>query len=102
MTQQKPLRERPLQKRSLRPDTTLASVGKPEDEVYVRGLPVCCLEALKAAAVRGWGQERRSLELECGCGRSWRVTSSLDERVLDRFVTHGGPRVSGGCGPSAA
>lgn len=87
---------------SLRPDTTLAPAGKPEDEVYVRGLPVCCLEALKAAVVGGRGEGRRWLELECGCGRSWRVTSSLDERVLERFVTHGGPRVSGGYGPSAA
>ncbi len=40
-------------------------------------------------------EERRRLELGCSCGRSWRVTSSLDSRILERFVTHGGPRVGG-------
>jgi hypothetical protein len=44
--------------------------------------------------------ERRLLELGCSCGRSWRVTSSLDGRILDRFVTHGGPR-AGGSYPAA-
>jgi hypothetical protein len=39
--------------------------------------------------------ERRRLELDCSCGRSWRITSSLDDRILERFVTHGGPRVGG-------
>ena len=103
MTQQERSQEHPLTpKRSLRPDTTLAPAGKPEDEVYVRALPVCCLSALKAAVVRRSEEERRSLELSCRCGRSWWVTSSLDGRVLERFVTHGGPQVSGGYGPSAA
>ena len=81
---------------ALRPDTTLALEGRPEDEVYVRGLPVCCLGSLKQQILAGRGpDERRSLELGCGpCGRRWVVTSSLDERVLGRFVTHGGPRVA--------
>ncbi len=79
---------------TLRPDTTLAPVGKPEAEVYVRGLPGCCLRSFKEAAVK-IGGERRLLELRCPCGRAWNVTSSLDDRVLERFVTHGGPRVGG-------
>ena len=93
---------------ALRPDTTLSPVGRPEDEVYVRGLPVCCLGSLKGEILAwpGGGQdERRFLELACGvCGRAWVVTSSLDERVLGRFVTHGGPRVAaraGGKHPAA-
>ena len=79
---------------ALRPDTTLAPANRPEDEVYVRGLPACCLHSLKEAVVeRG---ERRLLELRCPlCGLAWHVTSSLDGRVLERFVTHGGPRVGG-------
>jgi hypothetical protein len=79
---------------TLRPDTTLAPVGKPEAEVYVRGLPGCCLRSLKEVAAR-IGGERRLLELRCSCGRAWNVTISLDDRVLERFVTHGGPRVGG-------
>jgi hypothetical protein len=83
-------------KKTLRPDTTLAPVEKPETEVYVRGLPVCCLAAFKGTVVRGSGGDRRLLELRCpSCGRDWHVTSSLDDRVLERFVTHGGPRVGG-------
>lgn len=95
-------------KEALRPDTTLAPEGRPQDEVYVRGLPVCCLGSLKQEilARRGVGPDgRRLLGLDCGrCGRGWVVTSSLDERVLGRFVTHGGPRVSarpGGKHPAA-
>lgn len=80
-------------KKTLRPDTTLAPVGKPEAEVYVRELPVCCLAAFKEVLIEG--DTRRLLKLGCSCGRSWHVTSSLDERVLGRFVTHGGPRVGG-------
>ncbi len=81
-------------KEALRPDTTLAPVGKPEAEVYIRGLPVCCLRTFKEAVV-GDG-DRRLLELRCSlCGRGWHVTSSLDDRVLERFITHGGPRVGG-------
>jgi hypothetical protein len=79
---------------TLRPDTTLALVEEPEAEVYVRSLPSCCLRSLKEAALAEAG-ERRRLELGCSCGRTWWVTSSLDERILGRFVTHGGPRVGG-------
>ena len=79
---------------TLRPDTTLAPVGEPEAEVYVRGLPGCCLRSFKEAAVK-IGGERRLPELRCSFGRAWNVTSSLDDRVLERFVTHGGPRVGG-------
>ena len=89
-----------MRKRSaLRADTTLAPAGEPEQEIYVRSLPSCCLRSFKQAAMAE-AEERRRLELECSCGRSWRVTSSLDERVLDRFVTHGGPR-AGGSYPAA-
>ncbi|MDP8951095.1 MAG: hypothetical protein M3N18_02460 [Actinomycetota bacterium] len=95
-------------KAALRSDTTLAPTGRPENEVYVRGLPVCCLGSLKEEIVArpgGGPDDRRILELECGvCGKHWVVTSSLDDRVLDRFVTHGGPRVaarSGGKYPAA-
>ncbi len=80
--------------KTLRPDTTLAPVGEPVAEIYVLGLPGCCLQSFKEAAVRIEG-ERRLLELRCSCGRAWYVTSSLDDRVLERFVTHGGPRVGG-------
>ena len=92
---------------ALRSDTTLAPAERPEDEVYVRGLPGCCLGSLKEeilARSGGEPDERRLLGLGCGvCGREWVVTSSLDERVLGRFVTHGGPRVaaSGGKYPAA-
>jgi hypothetical protein len=79
---------------ALRPDTTLAPVGEPEAEIYVRALPGCCLRSFKEAAVKVEG-ERRLAELRCSCGRAWNVTRSLDDRVLERFVTHGGPRVGG-------
>jgi hypothetical protein len=80
---------------TLRPDTTLAPVGEPEAEIYVWGLPGCCLRAFKEAVVAKLGGDRRLLELQCSCGRGWHVTSSLDDRVLERFVTYGGPRVGG-------
>ena len=80
-------------KEALRPDTTLAPIGKPGAEVYVRELPACCLQSFKEAILGT--DARRLLELQCSCGRGWHVTSSLDERVLARFVTHGGPRVGG-------
>ncbi len=90
-------------KETLRPDTTLAPAGEPRAEVYVWNLPVCCLKSFKEAIVaKPAGEQRRSLGLECaGCGRKWVVTSSLDERVLSRFVTHAGPRVEGGTHPAA-
>jgi hypothetical protein len=80
---------------TLRPDTTLAPVGEPEAEIYVWGLPACCLRAFKEAVVAKLGGDRRLLELQCSCGRGWHVTSSLDDRVLEQFVTYGGPRVGG-------
>jgi hypothetical protein len=80
---------------TLRPDTTLAPVGEPEAEVYVRGLPGCCLRSFKEAVVTKLEGDRRLLVLRCSCERAWNVTSSLDDRVLERFVTHGGPRVGG-------
>lgn len=86
-------------KSALRPDTTLAPVDDPESEIYVWSLPACCLRSLKEAALAERG-ERRLLELGCRCGRNWRVTSSLDGRILDRFVTHGGPS-AGGSHPAA-
>ena len=86
-------------KSALRPDTTLAPVGEAEEEIYVWSLPSCCLRSLKEAALAEAG-ERRQQELGCSCGRSWRVTSSLDGRILDRFVTHGGLR-AGGSYPAA-
>lgn len=86
-------------KSALRPDTTLALVGETEEEIYAWSLPACCLRSLKEAALAEAG-ERRLLELGCSCGRSWRVTSSLDCRILDRFVTHGCPR-AGGSYPAA-
>ncbi|MBA2714122.1 MAG: hypothetical protein H0U55_11305 [Rubrobacteraceae bacterium] len=79
---------------ALRPDTALVPVGEPEREVYVWSLPTCCLHSLKEKALLK-AAERRRLELDCSCGRSWRITSSLDNRILERFVTHGGPRVGG-------
>jgi hypothetical protein len=91
-------------KGALRADTTLAPVGEVEREVYVRSLPACCLRSFKTAALSDSG-DRRRLAFDCSCGMRWWITSSLDERVLERFVTHGGPRVgSGGAdhGPSAA
>ena len=87
-------------RKALRPDTTLAPVGEPEAEVYVWRLSACCLGSLKEAVVEK-GDRRRFLELRCSCGRSWHVTNSLDERVLGRFVIHGGPRVRGGFYPAA-
>ena len=90
-----------MRKRSaLRADTTLAPAGRPEEEIYVRALPTCCLRSFKRAALAEADGRRRLLELDCGFGRSWRITSSLDGRVLDRFVTHGGPR-AGGSYPAA-
>ena len=86
-------------KSALRPDTTLAPTGEPEAEIYVWALPACCLRALKEAALTE-AREKRRLLLGCSCGRTWRVTSSLDERILGRFVTHGGPQV-GGSHPAA-
>ena len=88
-----------MRKRSaLRPDTTLAPLGEPEREIYVWSLPACCLRSFKESALAEAGERRP--ELECSCGRNWRVKSSLDERILDRFVTHGEPRV-GGSPPAA-
>lgn len=87
-------------RKALRPDTTLSPAADPGAELYLWALPVCCVRSLKRAVLQKPG-ERRRLELLCGaCGRSWRVTSSLDERVLSRFVTHGGPR-AGGSHPAA-
>lgn len=91
------MRER--KKSALRPDTTLAPAGEVHEEIYVWSLPACCLRSLKEA-VLAERSERRHLELGCSCGRNWRVTSSLDDRILDRFVTHGGPR-AGGSHPAA-
>ena len=79
---------------ALRPDTALIPVGEPEREIYVWSLPTCCLRSLKETAMSEVGEQRR-LELACSCGRSWRITSSLDPRIPERFVTHGGPRVGG-------
>ena len=86
-------------KGALRPDTTLAPVDEAGEEIYVWALPTCCLRSFKEAALAENG-ERRRLEVGCSCGRSWRVTSRLDERVLSRVVTHGGPR-GGGFDPAA-
>jgi hypothetical protein len=89
-----------MKKRSaLRPDTTLAPAGERDAEVYAWSLPACCLRSFKEAALAEAGEKRR-FELGCSCGRSWCVTSSLDERILRRFVTHGGPR-AGGSHPAA-
>lgn len=86
-------------KEVLRPDTTLAPVGEPEAEVYLWRLSRCCLRSFKEVVVEGG--DRRLLELQCSCGQSWHVTSSLDVRVLGRFVMHGGPHVRGGTHPAA-
>lgn len=88
-------------KATLRADTTLAPAGKPRAEVYVGELPACCLTSFKEAVVEGG--EKRMLGLECSrCGREWVVVSSLDERVLGRFVAQAGPRVvKGGTHPAA-
>ncbi|MGB3683785.1 MAG: hypothetical protein WA990_15000 [Rubrobacteraceae bacterium] len=88
---------------SLRADTTLAPQREPEKEIYVRGLPLCCLASFKESVARQSEEGRRILSFECSCGESWVVTSSLDSRVLEKFVTHAGPRVRGADdGPSAA
>jgi hypothetical protein len=84
---------------TLRPDTALVLTSNPEQEIYIWSLPACCLRSLKEAA-KSEVAERRRLELDCSCGRSWGVTSSLDNRILERFVTHGGPR-AGGSYPAA-
>jgi len=89
-------------KSALRADTTVAPAGEPLREVYVGELPRCCLRSLKEE-VLGESGGQRLLGLACSCGKNWWITSSLDGRVLERFVTHGGPRVgSAGDGPSAA
>ena len=93
--------ERKRKKGALRPDTTLAPVGEPEAEAYLWRLPGCCLRSFKEAVVGKLEDDRRLLELWCSCGRGWHVTSSLDERILGRFVTHGGPGVRGGTYPAA-
>ncbi len=83
-------------KPALRSDTTVMDVGRNGREMYIRAMPSCCLGPLKEAVARG-SDGRRLLSMECPeCGREWRITSSLDERVLERFATHGGPRVGGG------
>ncbi len=79
---------------ALRPDTALCPAGEPENEIYAHELPVCCLRSLKAGVLEQ-RDGRRRLELDCSCGRNWWVTSSLDEKILARFVTHSGPRVGG-------
>ena len=92
-------------KGSLRSDTTLAPVKESvegfaqDEEVYVRGLPGCCLAVFKEAVMEGG--DRRLLELRCTCGKGWHVTRSLDDRVLRRFVTQGEPRTKGGSHPAA-
>ena len=87
----------------LRADTTLAPEGEPEKEVYIRGLPLCCLGSLKTTLGRKPEDGRRILSFGCSCEKRWVVTSSLDTRVLGRFVTHAGPKVRGtDDGPSAA
>ena len=85
-------------KGALRPDTTLAPAREVEGEIYVQALPACCLRAFKESALAEPGERR--LGFGCACGRNWRITSSLDDRVLDRFVTHAGPR-AGGSYPAA-
>lgn len=88
---------------SLRPDTAFAPVEDPRKEIYIRELPVCCLRSFRAAVIAEAADDRRRLVLDCDCGKKWLVTSSLDERVLDRFVTHAGPQAGGADhGPSAA
>ena len=90
-------------KSALRADTTLAPEGEPEKEIYIRGLPLCCLNSLKTTLGEKPDNSRRLLSFGCSCGERWVVTSSLDGRVLGRFVTHAGPKVRGfNDGPSAA
>lgn len=97
------MREDSSRKRSLRPDTAFAPVDEPRREIYIRELPACCLRSLRGAVMAEIPAERRRLTLDCECGESWRVTSSLDERVLGHFVTHAGSQAGGaGYGPSAA
>ena len=86
----------------LRADTTLAPTEEPQKEIYIRELPVCCLRSFRAGILAAPDEPRRNLTLECDCGRRWIVTSSLDELVLDRFVTHAGPRAGTGNRPPAA
>ena len=86
-------------KSALRPDTTLVEADEPEEELYVWSLPACCLRSLKESVLAEPG-ERRLLELRCSCGKRWRVTSSLDERILARFVARGEAQV-GGSHPAA-
>ena len=90
---------RESRKPALRPDTAVAPVGAVDEERYVTAIPACCLRTLKEEALVEMS-ERRRLVLACACGREWWITSTLDERVAHRFVTHGGPRV--GDGHSAA
>lgn len=91
------------EKSSLRPDTAFAPAGEPRKEIYIRELPVCCLRSFKEAVMAEAPENRRRLTLDCECGESWRVTSSLDERVLSRFVTHAGSQARGANhGPSTA
>ena len=88
---------------SLRPDTAFAPVDEPQQEIYIRGLPACCLRSLREVVIAEAPEGRRNLTLDCNCGKSWLVTSSLDEKVLGHFVTHAGPQAGGaGQGPSAA
>ena len=75
---------------TLRPDTALVPASEPEQEIYIWSLPACCLRSLKEAAMSEV-DERRRLELDCSCGRSWRITSSLDNRILERFHHHVSP-----------
>jgi len=71
-------------------------VGGTGGEVYVRGLPACCLKSFKEAVVRGAPEGGRSAEHRCPeCGRRWAVAGSLDEKVLGRFVARGGSGESG-------
>ena len=76
----------------LRADTTLAPTEEPQKEIYIRELPACCLGSFRKEILAAPEEPRRNLTLECDCGRRWVVTSSLDGRVLNRFVTHAGPR----------
>lgn len=77
----------------LRADTTLAPQGDPAKEIYVRRMPLCCLNSLTTTLEQGAENGRRLLSLGCSCRERWIVTSSADPRVLERFVTHAGPKV---------
>jgi hypothetical protein len=77
-------------------NTTVAPESKPANERYVRELPACCLGSFNGLVMRGSESGRRLLSFGCPCGERWIVTSSRDPRVLDRFVTHAGPRVRAG------